>query len=142
MTNPPRLITAPWEPQFRLALGVTGHRVTHAVFSANRARVAEVLNHIFELCDNAASDIKPKGATRLHCTDQLVAELALARGYELVCPLPFGRRLNKAINALPVDAEDARSMLAGGDAVDQATQERAESIRALSDRAQIFALAD
>lgn len=72
----------------------------------------------------------------------MAAELALARAYELVAPLPFGRRLNRAINALPSNAEDARSLLAGGDAQDPIAQSHATAIRTLTDQAHVFGLAD
>ncbi|HVR89760.1 MAG TPA: hypothetical protein VHG29_01545 [Novosphingobium sp.] len=116
-------------------------------------KIGAVLAEIFALFDAAvaASPAVPgAGApmpTRFHTlladgTDSVAADLALARGYELVAPLPFGRRLNKAINALPPDAADARALLAGGPASDPATERRAGDIRRLTDRATVLGLAD
>jgi hypothetical protein len=45
--------------------------------------------------------------------DQMAAGQALSRGWELVAPLPFGRTLNAAINALPTTAAEARFLLTG-----------------------------
>ncbi|MBS0481142.1 MAG: hypothetical protein JSR96_03130 [Proteobacteria bacterium] len=68
--------------------------------------------------------------------------MALVRGYELVAPLPFGRRMNRAINSLTDDPHEVRRLLAGDDALDETTQLHAAAIRHLSDNARIFGLAD
>jgi len=75
-------------------------------------------------------------------TDQMAAEMALALGWNLVSPLPFGLALNTAINAHPLDVQDARALLEGRDAADPATQSRAQAIRALAAKARLFELAD
>ena len=74
--------------------------------------------------------------------DQAAAELALERGWDLVSPLPFGKRLNTAINAQPTNAADARALLGGAAAADPQTQARAERIMDLTAKARIFDLAD
>ena len=115
---------APEPPPTRLHLGVTGHRATHPGFDAQEAGIAAVLVEIFDIVDRALATSPliagagPLAPTRLHAlladgADTMAADIALARGYELVVPLPFGRRLNKAINALPGDASEARLLLAG-----------------------------
>ncbi len=144
---------APPAPGLRLSLGVTGHRAAHPGFAQGEARIAAVVTAIFALFDAAiaASPAVPgAGApspTRFHTlladgTDSVTADLALAHGYELVAPLPFGRRLNKAINALPLNAAEARALLAGEAASDPATERRAGDIRRLADRATVLGLAD
>ncbi|GAM99035.1 hypothetical protein U91I_02672 [alpha proteobacterium U9-1i] len=89
----------------------------------------------------------PFAAVRMHSmlaegADQLCARAALARDWELVAPLPFGRMLNIAINALPTSADDARALLAGAAPADPATATRAQAIHELQERAHLFELAD
>ena len=134
-----------------VSIGVTGHRADNAAFAANRARIEKALDEILALIERtisaeglSAGTVAP---TRMHSmladgTDQAAAKTALAHGWELVSPLPFGHTLNTAINAQPTDAGDARALLAGHTPADPATQARAEAIRALSSRARIFELAD
>jgi hypothetical protein len=75
-------------------------------------------------------------------TDQLAAREALARGWEIVALLPFGRALNCAINAHPRSLADAQALLTGAAAEDGTVQDRAETIRSLVARAHVFELAD
>ncbi|MDZ4776814.1 MAG: hypothetical protein SGJ23_08520 [Alphaproteobacteria bacterium] len=149
----PETVSAPPPPRVRLSLGVTGHRAGHTAFVANAARIEAVLAQIFDAIDAAvAAAPAPFGEgsiapTRLHSmladgADQIAARSALARGWELVAPLPFGRALNAAINALPANADDARALLDGGDAEDGAVQARADNVRALYASARLFELAD
>lgn len=143
----------PPPPQVRLALGVTGHRAGHRSFSENTAKIEAVLADLFELIDRAVGGAPSKSAlggfapTRIHTlladgTDRMASTMGLQRGYELVAPLPFGRRLNRAINSLTVDPQEARLLLAGEEPLDPVTRDHASAIRNLSDRARLFALAD
>ncbi len=143
----------PPHPKICLSIGVTGHRAAHEGFADAEDRISATLSKIMDLLDGAVANAQPAlgrqhlAATRLHTlladgTDRMAAEMALTRGYQLVAPLPFGRRLNRAINALPSNADDARTLLSGGDALDPATQSHAASIRALTDQAHVFSLAD
>src|ERR1700733_13635712 len=119
----PHAAGAPPLPRARLCLGVTGHREDNSAFTAQRAEIESVLARILDLIGAAVATELPSpargvvAATRLHClladgTDQLAANAALALGWELVAPLPFGLVLNVAINAHPVSVADARAMLA------------------------------
>lgn len=146
-------IPAPPPPQVRLALGVTGHRAGHASFARNERAIAAILGRIFDLIDAAArtapgaSSVGPFAATRLHTlladgTDRMASRIGLEHGYELVAPLPFGSRLNQAINSLTTDPVEARRILSGADALDPTTQHHAAAIRELSGKARVFALAD
>ncbi|MFM5883910.1 MAG: hypothetical protein ACKOQ3_01030, partial [Novosphingobium sp.] len=132
---------------------MTGHRAGHAAFAANEAAIAATLTQILDLIDHArqsapsAVHVGPFAATRLHTlladgTDRMASLMGLERGYELVAPLPFGRRLNRAINSLTTDPADARRLLAGEDATEGLTQSHAAAIRELSDQAQVLGLAD
>jgi hypothetical protein len=146
-------VAAPRAPQVRLTLGVTGHREAHPAFATHGPRMAAALEEIFDTLQAAveAPDL-PAGATlaptRLHSLladgmDQLAAKSALARGWDLVAPLPFGRRLNAAINARPATPQDARALLlAGGAAADPGVEARAQAIRDLAESARLFELAD
>lgn len=145
--------TIPPLPERRLHLGVTGHRFSHAGFEDQADRITAALTAILDLIDDARRDLAPQSgaaldaATRLYSlladgTDVIAAEMAVARGYDLVAPLPFGRRLNKTINAMAPDAADARALLAGGEARDALTQRHADAIRRVSDQARLFCLAD
>lgn len=126
-----------------LALGVTGHRANNAAYVANEDRIAAVLADLFAAIAAAAGP----AAVRLHSlladgTDQMAAELALARGWQLAAPLPFGPALNLAINTHPASADDASRLAAGQHAHDPATAARAATLTGLTARARVFALAD
>ncbi len=147
----------PPPPHVRLCVGVTGHREDNPAFVAHRPEIEVYLAQVLDLIAAAVADEPPtRGAgpvapTRLHClladgTDQITASGALARGWELVAPLPFGLALNVAINSHPVTARDARAVLAGAEsdpgACSAEVRERAARIRALAERARLFQLAD
>jgi hypothetical protein len=136
---------APSVPALRLNIGVTGHRSANPAFAANRARIDVALAQVFDLIAQSAE--AANAAVRLHClladgTDQLAAHGAIARGWELAAPLPFGRLLNVAINAAPETPEDALALLKGQRAGVDATEARAASIRDLNDAARLFELAE
>lgn len=138
---------APEVPKARLCLGVTGHREDNAAYFANAERIEAVLRELFDRIGCAVhTSVKP----RLHCllvdgADQVAATEALARGWELVAPLPFGLDLNVAIHAQPADAAQASALLSGGvrdDELPADVRSRAVRIRELAARAHLFALAD
>ena len=143
--------TAPPPPVVRLALGVTGHREPNSAFAANRAAVAAAIAGIFDVIAAATAATAPglggAAPTRLHSllvdgVDQIAAEEALSRGWQLVAPLPFGERLNLAINAYPRDGADARLLLTGATPACADTAGRAAAIARYTAQAQLFALAD
>lgn len=135
-----------WQPH--LALGITGHRATNPSFSAHAGAIESALEQLFARIDAITAALPgPRGALRLHSllvdgTDQVAARLGLARGWELVVPLPFGAELNLAINAHPGTPEDAAALCRGEVAADPAVEARAEAIRAITARAHLFELAD
>jgi len=144
--NLPAPIRNSWQPH--LALGITGHRASNASFRTNAAAIAEALAALFARIEAIANNLPgTRGAVRLHSllvdgTDQIAAERALAQGWELVVPLPFGAGLNCAINAHPESLADAAALLAGGEAGDPAAAARADAIRAITARAELFERAD
>ena len=141
-------IDAPPPPALRLCLGVTGHRSDNPAFAANEARVGTVLAELLGAIDAITADEPgPPAPTRLHSmlangVDQIAAQGALARGWELVAPLPFGHDLSVAINAQPHSAADARALLSGEAASDRDTHMRAATLRELSKQAHLFELAE
>lgn len=142
----PAPICESWQPH--LAIGITGHRASNASFRAHAPAIAAALTEIFARIETIADSLPgTRGAVRLHSllvdgTDQVAAELALAQGWELAVPMPFGAALNCAINARPETLEDAAALLAGGAASDPAVEAKAAAIRAITARAQAFELAD
>jgi hypothetical protein len=129
------LPVAPPSPRARVSVGITGHRAAHAGYASNAQRIEAVLASVFDLIDAAVARSKPSFAgglapVRVHSmladgADQAAARLALARGWDLVAPLPFGEALNIAINAAPIRASDARAVLAGAYPEDEAVAARA-----------------
>jgi hypothetical protein len=135
----------------RLSLGVTGHREANPLFREHRDGIAAAFGEVLDGVSQTLSGLAEEGTelepTRLHTlladgADQLAAEAALARGWELVAPLPFGRRLNAAINARPEDAAGARALISGRRTTDAEARARANAILKLSERARVFELAD
>ncbi len=140
----------------RLCLGVTGHRDDNPLFAARRGRIRTTLERILELIDaELASEARAPAIalapTRMHSlladgADQMAAEAALLRGWELVAPLPFGLPLNIAIGARPADAAEAEALLKNCPSeqisVDAEVRDRAERIRGLAERARLFELAE
>jgi hypothetical protein len=140
----------------RLCVGVTGHRHDNPLFAARRSRIEATLARILDLIDGfvAAEAGRPgitPAPTRLHSlladgADQMVAAAALARGWELIAPLPFGFTLYAAISAQPADAKEANALLHGGagqlHTVRGEARERVESFQRLASSARLFELAD
>lgn len=143
-------VAAPPVPPARLNLAVTGHRDGNSAFAANRSGVEVVLAEILGVISDAVKAEAAHGpiaTTRFHSmlaegVDLLAAEQALARGWELVAPLPFGLDLNVAVNALPVLADDAKAMIAGDAPASIDVKRRADAIRHVANRALLFELAD
>ena len=140
-------------PHLRISLGITGHRSEHPGFAPNRQRIEGVLAAIFDRIDAQVSAVTPVfgrahiAPARLHClladgTDLLASELALQRGYELIALLPFGPALNRAINAMPKTAADARALLAGAQPADADAARHAAVLDQMSARIGTIALAD
>ena len=143
----------PPPPRVRLALGVTGHRATYPLYKQNAPRIDAAARAVMDIIAAAvAAGPEPFGPgsiapTRLHSlladgADQMFARDALARGWELVAPLPFGADLNSAINAEPISLADARAVMGGDAPQDAAVAERVAAIRALYQQARLFELAD
>jgi hypothetical protein len=135
-----------WRPH--LALGITGHRSGNPAFDRNRTAIDEGLEDLFGEIERIAAGLDgERERPRLYSllvdgTDQIAAELALARAWELVVPLPFGQHLNLAINARPTTPADAIALRRGEHVDDPLIEARAEAIRAVTARAHLFELAD
>jgi hypothetical protein len=140
-------------PRVGIGVGVTGHRAGHPGFDANRARITAVLDGLFAAIDSAVTSavqaVAPgrRAPSRLHTlvalgTDAAAVELALARHWQVIAPLPFGLDLNVAVNAMPHTVAEARALLAGGDGESADVADRARELRTLLARVQRFELAD
>ncbi len=142
----PAPVSDSWQPH--LALGITGHRASNPSYRAHAEAIGAALEGLFAQIDAIAGALPgTRGAVRLHSllvdgTDQIAAERALARGWELAVPLPFGAALNCAINAHPETLADADALLAGAAASDPAVEAKAAAIRSVTGRACLFELAD
>jgi len=142
----PAPIRDSWLPH--LALGVTGHRATNPAYSAHAAAIAAALEALFARIDAICAALPgTRGPVRLHSllvdgTDQLAGERALSRGWDLAVPLPFGAALNCAINAYPDTLADMEALLAGRPAANPVVEAKAAAIRAITDGADLFELAD
>jgi hypothetical protein len=140
----------------RLCVGVTGHRHDNPLFAAHRTRINATLSRILDLVDAAvAEEARQPGVevapTRLHSlladgADQMAAEEALQRGWELIAPLPFGSTLNAVITAQPANLTEANTLLFGGPGqlhtVHGAARERVQRFGHLAAQARLFELAD
>ncbi|MFM5908432.1 MAG: hypothetical protein ACKOPO_12755, partial [Novosphingobium sp.] len=142
---------APPPPLPRLCLGVTGHRVNNPAFAANRAaveaQVRAVLLHIDAAAASEGQSLGKLGRTRLHSllangVDQLAAAIAVELDWDVAAPLPFGRRLNMAVNAFPKSAADAGALLSAKPVDDAETADLAQAIAASYEGARIFELAE
>ena len=143
----------PAAPMPRLSLGVTGHRNSNAAYAAHEAQIAAQLAIVFDAIERARGQATlpagsgPLAQTRLHSLlvdglDQLAVRQALGRHWHVVSPLPFGRVLNNAINALPTSPSDARALLTGQGTCTGPTRTRWQAIEALMDQAHVFERAD
>lgn len=112
-----------------------------------------VLAQIFSQIENALSAITVTAEDTDQCTrrlltlladgtDHLAARLGLDRSWDLAIPLPFGRRLNAAINAAPLNSSDARAILAGEQPSSKEAALRMAAIVDLTDCGTLFELAD
>ena len=111
-----------------------------------------MLARIFEAVEEALSEASRSPETKSTSprlltllsdgTDHLAAELALMRDWDLAIPLPFGRRVNAAINSGARSPAAVRSILAGQPAGDPAIDARVSAISALADKGAVFELAD
>jgi hypothetical protein len=103
-------------PPSRLCIAITGHRESNAAFAANRSVIEATLAQLFAIADSAtqaaASHI---AATRLYSllaegADMIAVEQALALGWDVAAPLPFGLELTIAINVEPDGADKMRAV--------------------------------
>jgi hypothetical protein len=128
----------------RLSLGITGHRDTNAAYRDHAANIGTCLFGVFNAIDQGiVVDQKP----RLHAllslgADLQAVEIALRLGWQVSAPLPFGRRLNVAINAQPDTVEDARALLYGDGKCSAEVNAAAARIADVTSRVTCFELAE
>ena len=134
---PLRLSDAVALPSARLCIGVTGHRDSNLAFDDMREGVAAALVAIFDIADARAAAAGAAGTRLLSLlangSDLMAVEHALARGWDVAAPLPFGNALNIAIHSHPSSAVEARAVRDGAGAA---------AMRALTARVRRFELAE
>lgn len=144
---------APPVPQPIVAVGVTGHRSGHASYPADDGALRAAINALMERIERAVETtpvyklVEARSRFRLVSlladgADQLGAEAALERDWEVIAPLPFGAALNTALASVPLSAADARALLAGDAPADPGAARRAARTRALTEAAQTFEIAE
>nr|WP_298929922.1 hypothetical protein [uncultured Erythrobacter sp.] len=149
----PRDVTAPAPPTPILAIGVTGHRSSHPSFPSDPAKLQSAIADLLVSLEAAFSETAIFGIEtderdfRLITlladgTDHIAARTALDLDWSVVAPLPFGRRLNTAINAQPETSADARAILSGNAPKDPAVDARVAAIEDLADMASVLELAE
>jgi hypothetical protein len=127
---------------------VTGHRDGNAAFGANRAAIEASLAAVFDAIEGAASLLLgAKAPTRLHSllapgADMMAIELALARDWEVVAPLPFGLDISIAVNCRDAGEADARALVEGRAAASPEVAAQAEAMRSLARQVKLFQLAE
>ena len=145
------MVQVPPLPALRLTLGVTGHREDNPSFAAHRHAVAAVLA---EICDTIQSGLAgealalgPIEPVRLYGlladgTDQMIAAMALALGWEVIAPLPFGRALYRAVTSHTATGADARALLEGRPPADPQVLARALALDRIFETVRLFELAE
>jgi hypothetical protein len=150
VTNEHGKTIAPDLPKPRLTLGVTGHRAVHSLLSGDACAIELALGQLLDVVSSAITEeIGADGAqrTRLHTmladgADQFAAREALRRGWEIVAPLPVRTDLYCAINSRATNEGDAKAVLNNALPADGEVTERARTLRAFYDSAQVFELRD
>lgn len=145
------MVHIPSPPILRVNIGITGHREAHPAWAGNAEAIRQVLSDLFTRIETTIeaerASLGPIAPVKLHSlladgVDQLAAQLGTDRGWEVVSPLPFGRRLNLAMNVHPTGPDDARALLAGGTPADPDCARRAAAIEGWYERSRLFELAD
>jgi hypothetical protein len=135
-------------PLPRLCLAITGHRESNAAFAGNREAIAAALAKLFDAADAVSHGSNMESApTRLlsllaHGADLMAVNEALARGWEISAPLPFGLDLNVAINADPATSEQFDDLLNHRPVSDPDLAQRESQIRDVARHARLFELAE
>ena len=140
-------------PAVYLDIGITGHRSDHPVFSTNRDAIAKNLKALLSLLGQLAkdetqtTDLAADPRVQMHSllaygADLMGVDVAIANGWTVAVPLPFGRALNLAINTQPSSLADMDALLNGGEISDATTAKRAAEISAIAEQVNLFELAE
>lgn len=140
-------------PAVYLDIGITGHRSDHPVFSTNRDAIAKNLKALLSLLGQLAkdetqtTDLAADPRVQMHSllaygADLMGVDVAIANGWTVAVPLPFGRALNLAINTKPSSLADMDALLKGGEISDTTTAKRAADISAIAEQVNLFELAE
>ncbi len=126
----------------RLTLGVTGHREANAAFRANRAAILSAIDTILDLAQAGCDRAGLRGCVispLAQGTDIETARLAVARGWDLRAPLPFGVAVNSAVNI--DDPAERLALIDGGEPGPEA-RALATAMRDLAGQARCLQLAE
>ncbi|WP_390585916.1 hypothetical protein [Erythrobacter sp. MTPC3] len=135
-----------WKPH--LAIGITGHRGNNEAYARGKSGVEAALAALFDTIGAIRAEAGAGlSEIRLHSllaggVDQVAAWLANERGWSLIAPLPFGSRLNSALNAEVADASDLNKILNGEAPNDADLRLRVDAIASLEQAAHVFEIAD
>ncbi len=135
-------------PPGRICIGISGHRGGNAAFASNFEMIGARLNALFAIVDQVIErqkDIHAK--TRLlsplaQGSDLLAADLALARGWDVCAPLPFGHKLNVAINLGTAAPEEIYAYLDGKAGCSAETLAQLSYMQSIADKTRRFELAE
>ncbi|MEQ1618332.1 MAG: hypothetical protein ABL883_08310 [Terricaulis sp.] len=112
--------------------------------------IEQTLTSIFDVIGSAIlTEIGSDGVsrTRLHTlladgADQIAADEALRRGWEIIAPLPVGAGLYCAINSRPTSETDAKSVLSNRQPADSELALRVATLRKHYGNSNLFELRD
>lgn len=128
----------------RLSVGITGHREANVAYRDNVSGIEAALGSILAALDSISTiESRP----RLHAllalgADLLAVKIALAKGWQVAAPLPFGKALNIAINSQPQSIDDAHAVMNGLPPTNPETAQNAVRIAEIASGVTCFELAE
>ena len=130
-------------------IGVTGHRHGNASFDANHQRIEGAVSKMLASINGRLNSLAaPECAqTRIITNmaqgcDLMVAKLALGMKLPVFAPLPFGRKLNAALNLLQQDWAGSLAVAGGREPQSESEQRNWNDLSAAMAQVSCFALAD
>jgi hypothetical protein len=148
MINKTRMSDSIALPPGRICIGISGHRGGNAEFASNLEMISKQLNGLFAIVDQVIKRQKDVHAkTRLvsplaQGSDLMAADLALARGWDVCAPLPFGLDLNFAINLDGAAPEEIFAFLDGKAGCSPETLAQLSYMQSIAGKTRRFELAE
>lgn len=121
--------------------------MAHPSYPQDDSYLRRVLDDVFALIDRTASTAGTDLAIRLNTlladgSDQAGAELAVARGWDLMVPQPFGENLARAVAVLPAPGDAIDDLLESGTTGDAQVATRLAPLIELEKQGRVFRIAD